>query len=136
MVLVVEHDVARLQISVHDLHLAQVGESVDHLGGEVAYERGGQIFILDQEVGQTSIMAILNQEEHFAALSKRSVKLDDGRVVQSIKDTLLDADLLESSLFVELVLCLWLLQLHRRRTGIVLVSASGLWELHDHPKWP
>ena len=68
MVARIEHDVAGLQVSVDDLHLAQVLEDHDDLGSHVLGKHVVQAALTFKELRKTATGTVFNQQVKFVLI--------------------------------------------------------------------
>ena len=101
MIVLIEHNVAWLQVTMHKLHLTQVLQGHNYLGGHVPSQSIVERSLPLKEVQQAAFWTVLNQQVQLVLILKRLVKLDDRWMVQTCKYTSFYKDLFNPSFVVE-----------------------------------
>ena len=101
MIVLVEHNVARLQVPMDYLHLTQILESHNYLRSHVPCQRIVERSLPLEKVKQAAFRTVLDQQVQLVLILKRLVKLDDRWMVQACKNAALDKDLLDPTLVQE-----------------------------------
>lgn len=103
MIICVKHDVSWLEVSVYDLHLAQVRQGHDDLGSYVLGQLIVQAALALQESEEAALSAVLCQQVQFVLILKGCEELDDEGVVKVCQDAPLNEHFFHAALLEELV---------------------------------
>ena len=103
MIILIEHDVAWFQITVYNLHAAQVLEAHHDLRGDVLGELVVEALLALQEVQQAAPIAQLDQQVQLVLILKGLIKLYDRNMVQARQNASLDKNFFDAAFADEAV---------------------------------
>ena len=78
----VKNNISRLQVSMNNLLLAKVFQSLHHLSCEVLDQGVGELLVLAQERVETALWTVFNEEVDLIILPESMVEFHNRRVVQ------------------------------------------------------